>query len=174
MSSIKNIIEKILITVWIENNHKELVKICQSITKQNDIEDLLHLCILQVYQSKKFQDVPDKQKLYFFSVIVKNNFNSKSSAYYRQFKRKFEEIPEKFEIVEEEYKESPFNLEWVHKELKKMDWYYGRIFQLYIEENCNLTKLSKRTSIPANSLSRDIRKVKEELRKIREQQKDIY
>ena len=37
-----------------------------------------------------------------------------------------------------------------------------------------LTKLSKRTSIPANSLSRDIRKVKEELRKIREQQKDIY
>jgi hypothetical protein len=52
------------------------------------------------------------------------------------------------------------------------EWYYGRLFELYIEEGCNLTKLNKRTTIPIVSLSRDINKVREILKQKRKQ--DLY
>jgi hypothetical protein len=45
-------------------------------------------------------------------------------------------------------------------EKKKEEWYYWRLMELYIEEGCSLTKLSKRTTIPLNSVSRDIHKIK--------------
>ena len=59
-------------------------------------------------------------------------------------------------------------MNWVKEELKKIDWYYGRLFELYIEEGCSVTKLSKRTTIPINSVSRDINKVRRELKQLRD------
>jgi DNA-directed RNA polymerase specialized sigma24 family protein len=63
----------------------------------------------------------------------------------------------------EEYEESPITFDWVLneiEELKKTEWYFARIFELYILEDCNLTKLSKRTTIPINSVSRDVNRVR--------------
>ncbi len=47
------------------------------------------------------------------------------------------------------------------------DWYYGRLFELYIELGCSITKLSERTTIPINSVSRDINKIRKILNKKR-------
>jgi hypothetical protein len=119
-------------------------------------------------ENKKIELIPDNQKVYFFTKIVRNNFYSTTSPYHRTyFKYKFTEMTE-LSKPDVEYQENEFDLQWVQNQLKTgFQWYYMRLFQLYIEEGCSLIKLSKRTSIPSNSCSRDIKKVRLELIKRR-------
>jgi len=131
------------------------------------VDDLLHLCIEQFIKNKKVHQIPDKEKLYFFTKIVRNQYHSKSSKYHYTYRRyQFSEIVDN-DIAEIEYQEDEFNMNWVKEQLKTIDWYYGRLFELYIEEGCSVTKLSKRTTIPINSVSRDINKVRRQLKQLR-------
>ena len=158
-----------MLNEWITQNLDELKKICSSISRSNDSEDLLQLSVEQFLSNKKVSSIPDKEKLFFFARIVRNNFNSQSSPYYHQYK-KFQFIPiDNIEIQYLEEEEPIISLEWVQEELKKLDWYYKRLMELYIEEGCSITKVSKRTSIPLNSVSRDINKI----RKILRQQRNV-
>lgn len=158
---------------WITNNHEELNKICKRIAKGEDYDDLLQLCVEQFINNKRVNDVPDKEKLFFFTRIVLNNFNSKTSHYYRQYKKfNFSSI-ENVELEYLEYEESPIDLNWVNKQIEKDkkdgDWYYSRLFEIYIQQNCSVTNTSKLTSIPINSASRDINKYRKHLIKLREE-----
>ena len=152
---------------WISNNIEELKKICSRITRGQDSEDLLQFSIEQFLNNKKVPNIPDKEKLYFFTRIVRNNYNSKSSPYYHLYKKfQFLEI-ENIEIPYLELEEDVITLDWVYNELKKLDWYYRRMMEMYIEEECSITKLSKRTGIPLNSVSRDINKIRKILKERR-------
>ena len=152
---------------WISNNIEELKKICSRITRGQDSEDLLQFSIEQFLNNKKVPNIPDKEKLYFFTRIVRNNYNSKSSPYYHLYKKfQFLEI-ENIEIPYLELEEDVITLDWVYNELKKLDWYYRRMMEMYIEEGCSITKLSKRTGIPLNSVSRDINKIRKILKERR-------
>jgi DNA-directed RNA polymerase specialized sigma24 family protein len=157
-----------MINKWITDNHTELQKICKRVSKLEDPTDLCQICIEQFINNKKTLKVPDDEKLYFFTRIVQNNYYSKSSAYYYTYnKYKFNEFNNNTEIPDVDYIEDPINLEWVENELNSMDWYYKKLFKLFIEENCSISKLSQRTTIPLNSISRDINKVRKELIKRR-------
>lgn len=154
-------------------NYKKLQTICRNITKQDNNDELLHFCIDQVMKNKNFFSIEkDEEKLYFFSRVIKNNFSSKKSPYHRVYRKyQFDELNTEIDKPEESIESDDIDMDWVKEQLmimkKGKDWYYGRLFDLYIEENCSLTKLSKRTTIPINSVSRDIRKVKNELIKLR-------
>lgn len=160
---------------WIEENYEQLINICKNIGKEQ-YKDLCSSCIEQLIKSKKFETInSQKEKIYFFSRLVKNNFNSITSIYYYENKKfKYMEYDSaKDARKNEDMSPIEFDLEWVNKELlllKKQDWYYGRLMELYIEENCSLINLSKRTLIPTNSLSRDLKKVKQILRNKRNEQ----
>ena len=152
---------------WLSKNYDELKNICNKFSTPDEVDDLLHLCIEQFIKNKKVHQIPDKEKLYFFTKIVRNQYHSKSSKYHYTYRRyQFSEVIES-EIPDVEYQEEQFNLDWVYEQLKTIDWYYGRLFELYIEEGCSVTKLSKRTTIPINSVSRDINKVRRQLKQLR-------
>ena len=152
---------------WISTNINELRKICSSITRGQEFEDLLQLSVEQFLNNKKVPDIPDKEKLYFFTRIVRNNYNSHSSPYYHQYRKfQFVEI-DNIEIEYLELEEPIITLDWVYDELKKLDWYYQRMMEMYIEEGCSITKLSQRTTIPLNSVSRDINKIRKILKEKR-------
>lgn len=157
---------------WIKSNYLELRKITTSISKLNDIDDLFQFCILQLLENKNIRNVPDKEKLFFFSRIVKNNFHSKSSPYYRTYgKLKLNEFTSSTELVDyQPTQNEEIDFSWVEKQikqLKKTEWYYGRLFELYIECGCSISRLSQRTTIPINSVSRDINRVRRQLNKKR-------
>lgn len=151
------------------NNYEELKLICKKISRLEDVDDLLHSCVLQFLSNKKVVDIPEPQRLFFFAKIVRNNYNSKSSPYYHQYtKHQFNELGQ-IEIPEVEYEEK-ITLDWVKNQiniLKKEHWYFGRLMELYLEEGCSITKLARRTTIPINSVSRDINKVRKILRQKR-------
>ncbi len=62
-----------MIDDWINNNIKEMKKIVNAISKKNDL-DLFQICVEQFLTNQRLKEIPDKEKLYFFSKIVKNNF----------------------------------------------------------------------------------------------------
>jgi hypothetical protein len=147
-----------------------LVKICRNVAKQADVDDLLQICVEQFLNNKKAKDIPDEQKLYFFTKIVKNNFLSNKSKYHYQYRKFVYDDIDGLELVDDEYEESVIDLDWVYKqidEMKKNEWYYGRLFELYLEVGCSITKLSEKTTIPINSVSRDINKVRSILKQKR-------
>jgi DNA-directed RNA polymerase specialized sigma24 family protein len=152
---------------WISENYSELKNICSKFSTEEEVDDLLHLCLEEFMKNKRVTEIPDDQKIYFFTKIVRNQYNSESSKYHYTYRKyKFNDMVEK-EIPEIEYQEDEFNMEWVQEQLKTIDWYYARLFQLYIDEGCSVTKLSKRTTIPINSVSRDINKVRRQLKQLR-------
>ena len=117
----------------------------------------------------------DKERLFFFARIVRNNFHSKTSHYFHQYaKYKFTEIQD-HNAIQQDYEEDLIDLNWVNKIItfhKRGDlWYYARLFELFIDEGCSVSKLSKRTTIPLNSVSRDINKYRRILKNLRE---DFY
>jgi hypothetical protein len=155
---------------WIKNNFNELKLICKKVSRLDDVDDLLQICIELFLLNKKVPNIPDKEKLFFFARIVKNNFYSKSSPYYRIYKFDFNELKEN-DVIQEEYEESEITIEWVKKQLKeimKTEWYFGRLFELYLEVGGSVTKLSKQTGIPINSVSRDINRTRKKLKILRE------
>ena len=155
---------------WIENNFNELKKICSRVAKGQDSDDLFQLSIEQFLKNQKVADIPDKEKLFFFARIASNNFNSNSSPYYHTYRKfKFSEI-DNVDIQYLEYEEPVVDLDWVKKELNQLDWYFKRLMELYIEEGCSITSLSKRTTIPINSVSRDINKVRKILNNKRKEE----
>ena len=162
-----------MINTWIENNFNELKKICDKITRGEDSDDLLQLSVEQFLKNRRIDDIPDNEKLFFFARIVRNNYNSNSSPYYHTYRKfKFSDI-DNIDIQYLEYEEPVINLEWVKVQLNELEWYYKRLMELYIEEGCSISKLSKRTTIPLNSVSRDINKVRKVLlNKRKEELKD--
>jgi DNA-directed RNA polymerase specialized sigma24 family protein len=166
----KNIISTILLNFWVTTNFNELKNICNKITRGQDYDDLLQICIEQFLKNKKVADIPDKEKLFFFARIVRNNYNSNSSPYYHTYKKfKFTDI-DNLDIEYLSYEESPINLDWVKTQLNDLEWYFKRLMEMYIEEGCSITKLSKRTTIPLNSVSRDINKVRRILNQKRKEE----
>lgn len=158
---------------WITNNFNKLKEVCSTIAGEN-CDDLFQSCMEQLLKNKKFNEIEDKDKIFYFTRLVLNNYNSKTSRYYYENKKViFCEYLEP-DIQEEEYKEERFDMRWVHSKLSKLkveQWYFARLFEIYIEENCSITKLSKRTTIPINTCSRDIKKIRTLL--INERKKEI-
>jgi DNA-directed RNA polymerase specialized sigma24 family protein len=149
-----------LINIWIENNFNELKKICDKITRGEDSDDLLQLSVEQFLKNRKSDDIPDNEKLFFFARIVRNNYNSNSSPYYHTYRKfKFSDI-DNIDIQQIDYEEPIITIDWVLNELNELEWYYKRLMELYIEEGCSISKLSRRTTIPLNSVSRDINKAR--------------
>jgi len=164
---------------WFNKNYGKLQGICRKITKQDKVDDLLQMCCEQLLSNKKFIEIEnEKERLFFFVRVVKNNFYSKSSPYYYEygkyrfleFSGKDSEYSGEGDTIKEQ--EEEIDLDWVKRELNLLkegdEWYYGRLFELYLEVGCSITKLSEKTTIPINSVSRDINKVRKLLRRKRE------
>jgi len=163
-----------LVNQWVKDNFNELKRICASITKSNEYDDLFQVSIEQFLKNKRLEEIPDSQKLYFFVGVVKRNYISSTSPYAASYKRfKFSEMTD-IEIVEEVYQETPFDMKWVMNRIeddKKGDlWYYARLFELYIEMGASVKNTAARTKIPMNSCSRDLNKYRKRLKLIREKE----
>lgn len=146
---------------WIELNYERLREITAKVCRCNDYDELFQFCILQFLTNKNIKSVPDSQKAFFFARIVKNNYHSKSSPYYNTYhKHKFQEI-DNIEVIDNPYEDKD-ELVWVYHQIeldKKFgDWYYAKLFEIFINCGCSITKTAKKTTIPINSVSRDINK----------------
>ena len=156
---------------WIEKNYGNIKKMCDKFNIGIDTDDLCQSCIEQFLKNKKVKDLPQNKWFYFLTRIVMNNAQSNTSKFYTEYRKyKFNEI-KNIEIVDVEYDEG-ITYDWVLEQIqdiKKDEWYYGRLFELYLQVGCSISKLAEMTTIPLNSVSRDINKVRKILREKRKE-----
>lgn len=154
-----------------EQEYQKYKQITQKICKGDERwNDLLHDVLIQLAENKKFNEMEEKQRVYFFVRAITNQFYSHNSYFYRQYKQKnfFINIDERIEIPEVDYKE-PYTIEWVEERLADKlndnpdDWYDIGIFRLYMEHK-KLEKLHRKTQIPKYSLRETIKSMKNWLR----------
>jgi len=157
---------------WLNDNDKRLRNRVRDIIKDEyEADELYQFVILQLLEKpKKINEVPDKQKEYFFIRTIKNNYYSKTSPYYYQYKHKKHnhqtlnnEITEDF--IDEEYNETIPDIEWVKTQLNDFEWFERDLFLLWLELR-TITNVSKKTHIPLNSVGRYINKTKNKLKKL--------
>lgn len=146
---------------WLSENYFRLKEITQKICKTEDVDEIFHFCIEQFLSNKKVNKLQVEHRTFFFARIVRNNYFSKSSPYGQVYKRHtFQEV-DNLEMIDKEYEEFD-EFEWVKQQIdndkKTGDWYYARLFEIFISEGCSVSKTHKRTTIPLNSVSRDINK----------------
>lgn len=155
---------------WIIDNYSKLYQITNKICSGKDLDELFQFCMEQFLTYRKVNDIPEQQRLFFFTRIVKNQFHSNTSRFHAMYrKHRFEEI-DNIEIEDVPYEDSD-ELKWVYEQIEydKMfgDWYYARLFEIYISQGCSITKTHKKTTIPLNSVSRDVNRYRKRLIKRR-------
>jgi DNA-directed RNA polymerase specialized sigma24 family protein len=156
---------------WIEKQYTLLLQTTKNIVKNpNEVDDILHCVLEQILKKKDVLDgMADKNKLYYFIRVLKNNYFSNTSRYHYQFKKPNEkmvyEITEQLtEIPDETPNDELPDMKWVMKELENLSWFDRDLFLLWMELG-SLTSISKQTKIPLNSVGRYINETKQKLKK---------
>tara|TARA_R110002167_G_scaffold330807_2_gene537476 strand:+ start:1049 stop:1558 length:510 start_codon:yes stop_codon:yes gene_type:complete len=164
---------------WISNNYDELVVMTDNITRSNDeAGDLLH-CVLEqaLDREQKLNNIPDKEKKWWFSRVIYVNWNSKTSPYYYQYKKesaKYNELPD-FSLKEVDT-DLTHKL-WVDDKMDKVDeilenihWFQRLLFRRYLYGGYSYNTLSLKTKIPVNTIATSIRNTKKMLiRRLKEE-----
>lgn len=153
---------------WINKNHNKLLYTTKKIVKNsNDYDDLYQSVIEQILKkTTQLDTLTDKDRLYYFIRVVKNNYFSKTSPYYYQHKKvscndvRIDVIKD---IPDETYVEELPDIEWVYKQLEDLDWFSRDLFLMWLELG-TITAVSKQTTIPLNSVGRYIKNIKLELK----------
>lgn len=153
---------------WMGKNYRELEQITHNIVKEkNEVGDLLHCVIEQILKKNALDPLMERERIFYFIRVLKNNYFSKTSPYYYQYKKKgasetifdsefYENLPD------EPYQERVPTLEWVYQELEHLTWFDKDLFLLWMEMG-TITAVSKKTTIPLNSVGRYINQIKQQL-----------
>tara|TARA_R110000868_G_scaffold113675_1_gene304856 strand:+ start:495 stop:995 length:501 start_codon:yes stop_codon:yes gene_type:complete len=153
---------------YIGKNNQHLINQTKNICRGSDEYMDLYQSVIEQILSKpeKMDVVSDDEKLYYFISIVKTNWHSKTSPYQyqkHQYNKRSVEYNEfkAHTIPDDEPIELP-TLDWVNKEIEKMDWFDRDLFTLWAELR-TLTAVHKETTIPINSVGKYIKEIKQEL-----------
>ena len=163
---------------WIGENNNGMRKMVRGIVSGDDnlADELFQTVVLQLLEKPdKVDKVPDHQKVFYFIRVVKNNYYSNSSPFqYRRVidKKRHVQIDEQLTKMEDTPYEEPLDYKtWVTEQLDNEElftWYEKSIFLLYIEMTSYIS-VSKKTTIPVNSVSRHLKQIKTKLQELWEE-----
>lgn len=150
----------------LEKRYREYKDLAKRITKGDErYIDLLHDVLIQLETNEKWNNLPtDKEKMYFLTRTLSNQFYSNNSYFnktYRKFNSEVFEIPD---IPDVPYQERP-SVEWINKLLETEqqtnpdNWYNIGLFKLYMEHK-SIEPIHKRTNIPRYSIRETIKQMK--------------
>ena len=173
---------------YITKNYKKLKDISKKITSEKyDSDDLLHDTILALYDSDKEKIkklIENNQLLYWIARIMINQYHSKTSPFYKKYRKYYRDKDERFVLncwnVEyinstpdrihrmldddgvNKKKQLEKDIERINKKLKEIHWFDSEVFRIYHQmgKNYSLNKMSKDTGINRNTLYASIKKVK--------------
>jgi hypothetical protein len=139
-------------------------------TKNSDwAGDLLNDVLLQIYDKGevKLTKLDDNSIKYYIVAIMRINWFSKTSPFYRKVKREstlYNEITQMTEIVD---KESGFDshelVTFMEESWADLDWFRKNIFERYMIRG-SLKKVSKDTTIPLTSIARYVNTAKADIK----------
>jgi hydroxymethylpyrimidine pyrophosphatase-like HAD family hydrolase len=155
---------------YITKNYYELLKIANTITKNNQLsQDLLHEVILQLFDKKeiKLKKYEEDQIKYYIVSIMRINWFSKTSPFYYKIRKEFSNYQELTELHNIPEEQDNFEKEIIFTILEtswcELDWFHKSLFEWYMTLG-SLKKVSIKTNIPLASVGKYIKEAKNEMK----------
>ena len=163
---------------WLDKNYSDLVKLAIKIDN-TDGEEILHFTLDKFLHGNYtfLDDMDDHNKLKYISRTLSIQSKSKTSQFYREFKR-YTILSEDVILADREYEEldniDEIKLLFIEKELKKINWFSAILFKQYAQNDYSAQKLADYLLIPLSTCQYHIRKVRNHIRKEWDKKKDLY
>jgi hypothetical protein len=140
-----------------------LIEASKNITNNHVLHlDLLHFALDALFQKENYKEIIESGGVRFYIVrIMVNQWRSNTSPFYKQF------IGQRTCEIDFDIKDESEDLDVSRYEeaLKGFKWYDRELFKIFLEENHNITSLSKSTGIPRTSIAFAINKVRKKLKR---------
>ena len=161
------------IEVYITKNYYILLGIAKKICKTNtDIhQELLHEVILQLYDKDRInlKSYDDNSIKYYITAVMRINYYSKTSPFYYKIRR--ERILMNVDLstcydlsAEQESFESEELFELLEQNYSELDWFRKSLMDMYLTLNRSMAAVSRKTTIPIQSISRYIKEAREQVK----------
>jgi hypothetical protein len=155
---------------WLSDNYSALQDASLKISQGNDLaNDLLHYSIDQLLSKPNLQDIVDSGGAQFYCVrIMLNSWRSTTSEFYRLFRKPVDNIDDKLYLLsddEQEEEDIQDLVSKINKELDSLHWYDQELFRIFVEEDHNISSLSRATGIPRTSISLTINRIRKHIKK---------
>ena len=165
---------------WLNQNYSTLQQLTNRIDKENG-EELLHFTIDKFLcnADNDFLDgLSDENKLKYVSRTLALQSKSKSSQFYREFK-KFTIITNndilmniKDDMHDTTIKEQ--QLDFIDTQLNDMSWFSSLLFRRYVEMDYSAQQLADKLVIPLSTVQYHLKKVKTQIKNNWNNNKDLY
>jgi len=148
--------------------YKRYLQISKKICSNDErAQDLLHDTLIQLSTNARFNTLSTKDRVFYITRALQNQFYSNNSKFSRTYRKyQFDELPERYELVDTEYSEAP-TMDWVNEmlndELKSNPtfWYKKGLFDIWMEHNGIIDRVHKQTHIPKYSIIETINDIKD-------------
>ena len=158
---------------YITKNYYNLLTIAKRICKTNtDIhQELLHEVILQLYDKERInlKSYDDNSIKYYITAVMRINYYSKTSPFYYKIRR--ERILMNVDLStcydlpsEQESFESEELFELLEQNYSELDWFRKSLMDMYLTLNRSMAAVSRKTTIPIQSISRYIKEAREQVK----------
>lgn len=153
---------------YIQRQYYILLGIANKMTKEEDLaQELLHEVILQIYNkgNVKLKKYDDDSIKYYIVAIMRINYFSKTSPFYYRIRRERQimnvdlsrcyDIPSEQENYEKEELYKLLELNYA-----ELSWFHKSLLDLYLSLNSSMKAVSRKTTIPNQSVSRYIKEIR--------------
>jgi hypothetical protein len=155
---------------YITREYYTLLNIANKMTKGDSYAgDLLNDVLVQIYDKPqlKLRTIDDNSIKYYIVAIMRINWFSKTSPFYRKIRREssmYNELELVKEIVQQDDNLDDHKLiDLMEEEWAELDWFRKKIFEKYMIMG-SLKRVSKDTSIPLTSIARYVNTAKEDIK----------
>jgi len=155
---------------YITREYNTLLNISNKMTKNDSYAgDLLNDVLLQIYDKPvlKLRTLDDNSIKYYIVAIMRINWFSKTSPFFRKVKREsglYNELSLVKEIVQQEDSLEEHKLmDLMEEEWAELDWFRKKIFEKYMVMG-SLKRVSKDTTIPLTSVARYVNTAKQDIK----------
>ena len=155
---------------YITREYYTLLNISNKMTKNDSYAgDLLNDVLVQIYDKKelKLRTLDDNSIKYYIVAIMRINWFSKTSPFFRKVKREsalYNELSLVKEIVQQDDSLEEHQLmDLMEEEWAELDWFRKKIFEKYMVMG-SLKRVSKDTTIPLTSIARYVNTAKEDIK----------
>lgn len=151
--------------------YKKYLQISKTICGNDErAQDLLHDTLLQFTKNTKFNTLSHKDRVFYITRALKNQFYSNNSSFNRTYRKyQFDEMHEGYEVIDTEYDEAP-TMDWVNEmlsaelKLNPTFWYNKGLFDIWVEHGGIIDRVHKQTRIPKYSIIDTINELKNFIR----------
>lgn len=149
-----------------ERRYREYRELARTITGGDErYIDLLHDVLIDLDGNDKWNNITTKkEKMYFLTRTLSNQFYSNNSKFNRTYRKFNTEVFDNLEIVDSPYVEPP-TMDWLESLLeqetreKPYRWYDVGLFRLYLKDK-KIDLIHKKTKIPKYSIRETIKNMK--------------